>query len=185
MLIRTNNNDYKNFENVFGLSSSRKYVNKKIIFVLTILAIAVLLIFAFLAFKDQWFDLSAKNGSYEGKSEQQIKNDLNAQVSEGEMNVSIANTIKFHNGSTNEGIAHIENIAANKLDQKVYITLADSEEVLYESGAIAPNHCINTIKLNKELSAGQYKANAIFKGYDPQSHEEKGVIAAQINILVE
>lgn len=125
--------------------------------------------------------------------------DLNAQVADGEMNVSIANTIRFPNGSQNDGVAHIENIAANHVDQKFLIYLADSEELLYESGAIAPNSHIDTIRLNRYLEPGRYKAIAIITGYETSNgdaiadffnslfnnHKKVGTLGAQINLVVE
>lgn len=146
-----------------------------------------------------WFDSNAGKGPYEGKSQEQIIADLNAQVAEGEMNVSIANTIRFPNGSQNDGIANIENIEANHLDQKISLFLVDSNECIYESGAIAPGYHITNIKLNKYLEPGQYKAVALVTGYQHEeqgtvesffnnlfnNHKKVGALGAQINLLVE
>ena len=98
------------------------------------------------------------------------------------MNVSIANSIVFDHGS-NVGVAHIENIEANHVDQKVEIFL-DNGSSIYKSGAIAPGYCINTININDNLNSGVYPATAVFTGYDKQSHKQLGQVAAQISLYV-
>ena len=45
---------------------------------------------------------------------------------------------------TGEAEVRIENIAANPMDQKVTLSLADSGEVLYQSDAIAPGSHVQT-----------------------------------------
>lgn len=155
-----------------------------IIFILVFLAI-VLASVAFFCSKpiDSWFDSNATEGSYVGKSEEEILADLNRIVEEGMMNISIAATVTFEDG-TSEGEARIENIAANTRDQKVTITLNDTGEVVFESGAIAPGSYLQYIKLNKDLEAGTYMATATFQGYDPETHEERGAAAAEIRLVV-
>ena len=133
---------------------------------------------------DSWFDSSASAGQYEGKSEEEIIAALNAQVEEGMMNISIASAISFANGAA-EGEARIENIQANHVDQKVSITLDDTGETVYESGALAPGQYIQTIKLSKDLDAGSYRATVLFTGYDRETHEKTGAAAAQVTLVVE
>ncbi|MEG0070546.1 MAG: hypothetical protein RR671_02505 [Raoultibacter sp.] len=125
-----------------------------------------------------WFDQNAAEGPYAGKTEEEIKADLNRRVEEGMMNISIASRITFPSG-TSAGTAHIENIAANPVDQKVVISLKDTDETLYESGAIAPGQHLDTIKLNRVLEAGSYDAIATFTGYNKETHEETGRSAAE------
>lgn len=168
--------------NKFELCSEHSKINKLIILIILIL-LCLFCIFISMLFIN-WYDTNAHSGHWKGKTREQIEADLNAQVEDGEMNVSIANTIKFFNGSESEGIARIENIGANGVDQKVRITLKDSDEIIYESGAIPPDYSIETIHLNKHLDSGQYKAIALFTGYDCKSHKVKGAVAAEINILI-
>lgn len=133
---------------------------------------------------DSWFDSSAAAGQYEGKSEEEIIAALNAQVEEGMMNISIASSITFANGAS-DGEARIENIQANRVDQKVAITLDDTGETVYESGALAPGQYIQTIKLSKDLDPGSYRATVMFTGYDRDTHEKTGAAAAQITLVIE
>lgn len=196
--VKTNISNQEFIWNSLGIHELfRKKKIKKIMPVLIIVASSLaIFIAAALIIGNLWIDKNSKKGYYDGKTQEQIIADLNAQVAEGEMNVSIANTIKFPNGSLNEGDARIENIEANRVDQVVTIALKDSDEVLYESGAIQPGYFIQNISLNKNLEPGIYKAVALFTGYKHKQgnifesifsgkHEKTGAIATEINLWVE
>lgn len=162
---------------------------KKRFLIIAILFIAAIAITAVVATNlarmdsSSWFDDSAKSGSYAGKTEEEIIADLNRQVDEGMMNISIAATITFEEGS-GFGDARIENAEANRFDQRVAITLDDTGETVYESGAIAPGSHIQSIQLDRTLEPGTYPATATFTGYDTETHAEKGRAAAQIRLVV-
>ena len=129
---------------------------------------------------EDWYDSNAAQGQFEGKSKEEIQAALNEEVAKGMMNISIAASITFADGSS-EGEARIE----NTMDQKVVITLKDSGETVYESAAIAPDQHIQTIKLTKDLDPGQYAAVATFTGYDRETHKQTGQAAAEIVLNVE
>lgn len=133
---------------------------------------------------EDWFDSNASQGQFEGKSKEEIQAALNEEVAKGMMNISIAASITFPDGAS-EGEARIENIAANPMDQKVVITLKDSGETVYESGAIAPDQHIQAIKLSKDLEPGEYAAVATFTGYDRETHKQTGQAAAEIVLNIE
>lgn len=133
---------------------------------------------------EDWYDSNAAQGQFEGKSKEEIQAALNEEVAKGMMNISIAASITFADGSS-EGEARIENIAANPMDQKVTIALKDGDEVVYESGAIAPDQHIQNIKLSRDLEPGEYAAVATFTGYDRETHKKTGQAAAEITLRVE
>lgn len=130
---------------------------------------------------DAWFDPSATTGGYESMSAEEIQDDLDRKVAEGSMNVSIASSITFADGGT-AAQARIENIEENHYDQKVSITLDETGEVLYESGAIAPGQKIDMIEIAHPLSSGAHDATATFTGFDRETHEPVGNIAVQIKL---
>lgn len=66
-----------------------------------------------------------------------------------------------------EGSLNIENPAANMLSMNVEITLDDTGEVIYQSGAIPPGHYIDNDKLTKILGRGTHKATAHVTLLDP------------------
>ena len=134
--------------------------------------------------EDSWYDAGAAAGSYKGKSDEEVKADLEKAVAEGMMNISIASNIKA-SAQTGQAEARIENIAANKVDQKVTLELEDSGEVIYESGAIAPGSHVQTVQLDAGLEPGSYNVLATFDGYDTETREKKGTAAAQVTLTVE
>lgn len=136
------------------------------------------------AAEDPWYDEGSATGGYEGKSDEEVKADLEKTVAEGTMNISIASDIKA-SAQTGQAEARIENIAANKVDQKVTLTQAATGEVLYESGAIAPGTHVQTIDIAGDLAPGTYDVLATFDGYDPETREKAGTAAAEVTLTVE
>lgn len=133
---------------------------------------------------DGWYDGAAAAGGYEGKSEEAVRAELEKKVAEGMMNISISSDIQA-SAQTGEAEARIENIAANRVDQKVTLTRVDTGEVLYASDAIAPGNHIQTVKLDPMPEPGTYDVLATFSGYDPETHEQVGTSAAEIKLTVE
>lgn len=172
-LKNDDNNTGKNTEN-----DDNKKKKKIIAVIIAIIAIIIIILLGLTQCNgniDPWYDSNAKNGSYEGKTQEQIIADLNAQVKEGMMNISCAATMQGKAGNPNV-TARFENIEANHWDQKIKLYLGDPNnggELLYESGALAPGQSIDTIQLNRTFDNGSYDVTAVFTGYDRDSHEER------------
>lgn len=130
------------------------------------------------------FDDAAQTGNLPGKSDEDIQRALNEIVEQGMFNISITSEAYFDSGSS-EGKVRIENIQANLYFMKVAITLDDTGELLYESGAIKPGQYIESIKLKKHLEQGRYGATAVFTALDQETYEEVGSVAAKIMIIIE
>lgn len=126
----------------------------------------------------------AQLGQLEGKTEEQIVEELNRIVEEGMFNISINTQISFPNG-TAEGQAYIDNISANHYNMTVQIVLDDTGESVYQSGGIRPGQYIENITLSKALPKGSYKATAIFTAHDPEDQSEVGQAAAEVLLTVE
>ena len=132
---------------------------------------------------DDWLDPSARDGSYAGKTQEQIIADLNANVQEGMMNISVATVMQGKEGSDMVNV-RFENIAANHWDQKCTITLDETGEVLWQSGAIKPGQSIDDAKLSRTFDAGAYPVTATVTGYDSDTHEEKGKLAGKVTLYI-
>ena len=132
---------------------------------------------------DDWLDPSARDGSYAGKSQEQIIADLNANVQEGMMNISVATVMQGKEGSDTVNV-RFENIAANHWDQKCTITLDETGEELWQSGAIKPGQSIDNAKLSRTFDAGTYPVTATVTGYDSDTHEEKGKLAGKVTLYI-
>jgi hypothetical protein len=90
---------------------------------------------------------------------------------------------EFENGRA-AGTLGIENPNNNVYPMVVQIFLDSTNELIYDSGGILPDHHIATAKLNKVLKAGAYKATAYMNAYDPDSKEWLGKQAAALEIVV-
>ena len=77
-----------------------------------------------------------------------------------------------------------ENIPGNRYDMMVEITLDDSGETVFQSGALAPDSYLDDITLSKDLDAGTYPATATFTAYDTESHEAVGKAAAKVSLVI-
>lgn len=76
----------------------------------------------------------------------------------------------FEDG-TGEGNLNIVNPASNSVYLEVEITLDDTGEVIYNSGAMPPNSYIDNDKLSTVLEKGEYDATASVHAYDPENPE--------------
>ncbi|MGL5437286.1 MAG: hypothetical protein ACRDBO_18230 [Lachnospiraceae bacterium] len=81
------------------------------------------------------------------------------------------------------GSLEIENPAENVLYMKAVITLDDTGEVIYESGAIPPNHYIEDDKLAKVLEKGEYHAIAHITLFDPENADAQ-YNSAKFNLII-
>ena len=130
-----------------------------------------------------FYDNAAQNGQAPYKTNEEIQAELNRQVEEGMFNISIASVVEFADGAS-PGTAYIENIPGNRYDMMVEITLDDSGETVFQSGALAPDSYLDDITLSKDLDAGTYPATATFTAYDTESHEAVGKAAAKVSLVI-
>jgi len=128
-------------------------------------------------------DPNAALGQLEGKSEKEIRDELNRIVEEGMFNVSINTKVKMENGKS-EADLRIENVPSNHYLMKVQITLDDTGEVIYTSGLIEPNYHIQSAPLDQELEKGAYKATALFMACDTDTGDVIGKTSVQFEIQV-
>ncbi len=86
-------------------------------------------------------DDNAVEGGWNKVDEDKVRENLNASVEEGYINISMNTTPVFENGKA-EGNLMIVNESINKYPQKVVITRNDNDEVIYESKGIQifPKH---------------------------------------------
>lgn len=90
----------------------------------------------------------------------------------------------FETGSS-EGKLEIANPSTNVYPISVEIRLADTAEVVYQSGAIQPNQFISRAKLDKVLDKGEYDAVARISIYDSESELRQGMTESQLKISID
>lgn len=128
-------------------------------------------------------EVAAKLGQLEGKSEEEIRAELNRVVEEGMFHIAINTDPVFQDG-TSEGNLEIENVPSNRYLMRLEIIEEDTGELLYSTKYIEPNNHIQKAALDVELEAGEYPATAVFYAYDPETLTEMGSASCEINIRV-
>jgi len=129
------------------------------------------------------YDSAAIEGGWDNLSPEEIAEKLNAKVAEGMINISM-NTAPYFEDGTSDGNLMIVNESINNYPQKVQIIRNDTQEVIYESGAIAVGSKIERAKLDAALPAGTYECTAYFHNLDPETGEIIGTAGAIINITI-
>ena len=128
-------------------------------------------------------DDNAVEGGWNKIDEDKVRENLNASVEEGYINISMNTTPFFENGEA-EGNLMIVNETINKYPQKVVITRNDNDDVIYESKGIPVGSKIDKAKLLENLPAGTYECTAMFHNMNPETGESLGCAGAIIQITV-
>ena len=129
------------------------------------------------------YDASAVEGGWETLSQEEIEASLNAKVQEGMINISMNTSPVFADGKA-QGNLMIVNETVNRYPQRVVITLADTGEIIYASGAIPVGSKIEADTLDVALHAGTYPCIAMFHSLDPDTGAILGSAGANINITI-
>ncbi|MEG0166772.1 MAG: hypothetical protein RR867_07565 [Ruthenibacterium sp.] len=134
-------------------------------------------------------DREAFAGTLPGKTEEEIKADLNRIIKDSEFNVAMSGIVNIKG---DKGKVNIENIAANHFLMQVDIIYNDpktaEQTVIYQSGIIKQGYSIgeatmqNTLPHGGDGDATAYDAVAVFHALDPETKREIGT--TQINIVL-
>ena len=130
------------------------------------------------------YDDAAVEGGWESLSQEEIEANLNQQVEEGYINISMNASPVFENGQA-EGNLMIVNETVNRYPQQVVITRNDTGETIYTSAAIPVGSKIAADTLDVELEAGTYECTAMFHSLDPDTGAVLGSAGANITITVQ
>lgn len=90
----------------------------------------------------------------------------------------------FKDGSS-EGNLLLESPESNVYNFTASISVNETNEIIYESGAIPAGHYIPTIVLNKDLDAGEYPCTMVIDIFYVETNEYIASIASQLNIIIE
>ncbi|WP_410491882.1 hypothetical protein QMA40_30295 (plasmid) [Bacillus thuringiensis] len=88
------------------------------------------------------------------------------------------------NEKTGEGFLHIRNESSNAYPINVKIKIDNTNEIIYETGAIYPGHEVKKVNLEKKLKAGKYKATADVDIFNQKSKKKQGTTQAEMQIIV-
>ncbi len=108
------------------------------------------------------------SAAQEGQSREEIQSELDQEVAENMMTVSVLPTLRLDT-ETHELRVGLENVEDNKFAQR--FTITQGTEVLYESDALMPGERIETITAAK---AKEGEAKIEVQALDAESLEEHG-----------
>lgn len=132
--------------------------------------------------QNTYFD-TAVDDSVSDEQQQSAVDDLNKQVEDGMITMSMNTNPVFENGDA-KGNLLIENDKSNKHPQVVEIYRNDTKELIYKSDMIPVGKFINEDTLDVKLSKGEYECTAYFNAVDEKTGEKLGTSGANIIIHV-
>lgn len=170
----------------------KKFTKKKNVVLIILILLLLLSISGFLGFK--WYNahniqsqegqLTGTIGTIPGFSPEELQKELQKKADESLFSFNINSKPVFENGES-EGNLRIANPHYNVYPITVTIQLEDTNEVIFKSGKIQPNHYIEKAKLTKNLKKGEYKAIATIEAFDPNDNEKfLGKAQAILNITI-
>lgn len=138
-----------------GKKSGRKKLSKKqkvlIISAAVVAAAAIGIIIYFLVNRNSPQKLTAENYK-------QIEDEMKQNVQDGYFETYMNTEWTFSNGKAVSKDALLGNSPSNKKPIRCEVHLADSSEILFETGVLPVGTQVDTIKLSKDLEAGTYPA---------------------------
>ena len=119
------------------------------------------------------FEVNVQGGVLSGYSVEEIEKILQTTADENTFSFELNARPVFEDGNS-EGNLRIANPPYGKHAIEVDISLDKTNELIFKSGKIKPEHFIESARLMKNLEAGEYEATAVIKAYDLNSGEYKG-----------
>lgn len=132
--------------------------------------------------QNTYFD-TAVDDAVSDEQQQSAVDDLNKQVEDGMITMSMNTNPVFENGDA-KGNLLIENDKSNKHPQVVEIYRNDTKGLIYKSNMIPVGKFINEDTLDVKLSKGEYECTAYFNAVDEKTGEKLGTSGANIIIHV-
>lgn len=117
-------------------------------------------------------------------SDKEIADFAQSAVDKSQFNMRILSEATIDQ-NTMTGILAIQNPPSNAQPVNVVVTVDETGEVVYNSGAIQPGEEIRTATLEKELEPGNYPATATFNVYDPDTKKKQGEVQSVLTLMVQ
>ena len=128
-------------------------------------------------------DPAAQEGPAPNKTPEERRAELGREPAEGEFYASVAGVIDFE-GPGAPGRAYVENLPCNLYDMRAEISLAETGEVVYASGLIAPGAYVEDVLLEADLGPGAHDAVATFTAYDRETRAERCRVQVEVVLNV-
>lgn len=155
-------------------NKKRKIINA-VAFIILLVALAVC-IYLLLRPKED-----PERGFVTRKNADKIMEDISEKVDEGMFECKMTTTWTFEDGASVSPNAYVANVESNRYDICFDVYEEGTEELLYSSPILPVGTEIEGIKLDKELSAGEYDAVVMYTLVD---EAEKEVSTAGFHITI-
>lgn len=119
-----------------------------------------------------------------GISKEEMEDAMQREADENYWSFDVNAEPVFKDGSS-KGFLRIVNPPYNLYPIEVSIRLKDTNEMLFQSGRLEPNHYIGYAKLEKKLKKGTYKASVEIKAFEKDSDKMFNKAYADITIKIE
>lgn len=133
---------------------------------------------------DTYFSTNIDDSISDGQNKKDVVADLNKQVEDGMITMSMNTEPVFKDGSS-KGNLLIENDNSNKHPQVVQIYIQDSNKLIYTSGMIPVGKSIQEDNLDVNLDKGTYKCVAYFNAVDESTGKKLGTSGANIIVHIQ
>ena len=131
------------------------------------------------------YEANIVEGDIPGKSMEEMQRELDSVVEEGMLAMSINATPSGKAAGEDRGINWlIENPSNQGKLIRVEVWRDDTDEIIYETGAMKPGNYVESAPLKKELPAGQYDCTARFYAYQEENETYIGQAAARITLTL-
>lgn len=131
------------------------------------------------------YEANIVEGAIPGKSREERQRELDSIVGEGMLSMSINATPSGSTTGTDKSINWmIENPSNQGKLIRVEISLEDTGEIIYETGAIPPGNYVEPAPLKKALPPGRYSCVATFYAYREETEDYIGQAAVRIRLVL-
>lgn len=163
-------------------TAAKGLTTKKIILIFgSLIIICAAVIIAILLLREEPEGIAVANAS----NIEQIQGEVKDKVAKGMFMTHMNTTWSFKNGGSASYDAVMGNSSANTYPFWFTLTLADTSEVIYQSGLIPVGQQISEITLEKDLDKGTYPAVVNIQMVDENGKEMDNNMGFNITLIVE
>lgn len=167
-------------QNKSGVHSKKKVI---IIIAFVLLLAALVVCIVLLLRRNEESKEPLERGFVEEDNADYIMDDMADKVAEGMFECKMSTTWTFENSDSVSQNAYVANVESNRYTICFDVYEAETNELLYSSPLLPVGTDFNDVKLEKELSAGDYDAVVMYTLVD-DNNEEVSTVGFNITISI-
>ena len=147
------------------------------------LLVALVVCIVLLLIKNEKMKDPIERGFVEEDNADTIMGDMTGKVAEGMFECKMSTTWTFENADSVSTNAYVANVESNRYTICFDVYETDTNELLYSSPLLPVGTELHDVKLEKELSAGDYDAVVMYTLVD-ENNEEVSTVGFNITIYI-